>query len=148
MICQTGGLGWLIIIGLSAAFGVYAVGGAAYSRSTEPKKGVTHPHADAWSKLPGLISDGWFYTRVKAAENGLAFLAPVGSEYKSVDMESKKASAKTDRASDKHAERSLLRSEKKEKKGEKKERKEKKEKKEKKRKPKPKASGDALLSSP
>ena len=163
---------WLILIGISAAFGVYAVGGAAYSRSSEPNKGMSHPHADAWLKLPGLVSDGWRVSRVAASEKfGLSFLKPAdgdrgGSDYKSLDKEIKRAGVKTERTGVSalqaiHVGLAIplmtlrdglrLQSDKKERKernGEKKEKKEKKEKREKTRKPKPKPEGDALLSGP
>ena len=58
---------------------------------------MTHPHAEQWGQLPGLVNDGWFFTRVKLSENvgPLSFLRPSGSEYRSLEKESKKERKKS-----------------------------------------------------
>ena len=56
------------------------LGGAGYARSQNPGAGLTHPHVEGWKQLPGLCSDGVFFTRVKLSGIGfLSFLAPSGS---------------------------------------------------------------------
>jgi hypothetical protein len=76
-----GGSGWLIVILMSVAAGVYVGGGIGYVKRQQPDAPVSleiHPHIHHWRQVPGLVSDGIYFSRVKLATNVefLAFLAP------------------------------------------------------------------------
>ena len=70
------GMGTLISIVVLASAAVYLFGGLAYGRFVSPQtQGLdarqgssgtlaAHPHHQQWLELPGLLADGWRYTRM------------------------------------------------------------------------------------
>jgi hypothetical protein len=78
--------GWTFII-LFSVSGVLYVGGG-YGYDYQQKKGdpsaapPVHPHTELWKKLPPLVSEGWFFTRLSLSERFefLRFLDPVGND--------------------------------------------------------------------
>jgi hypothetical protein len=91
----SGGNGWLIVILMSVAAGIYVGGGIGYVKRQNPDAAIaldTHPHIELWRQVPGLVSDGIYFSRVTAASNVgfLGFLAPkdqpgMGGGYSAVD---------------------------------------------------------------
>lgn len=78
-----GGNGWLIVILMSVAAGLYVGGGIGYVKRQQPDAPLSlemHPHIHHWREVPGLVSDGIYFSRVTLATNVefLAFLAPEG----------------------------------------------------------------------
>eukprot|EP01043_Picozoa_sp_COSAG02_P073705 COSAG02_NODE_14442_length_1271_cov_65.087884_1_plen_337_part_00 len=88
-----GGNGWLIVILMSVAAGIYVGGGIGYVKRQQPDAPLSleiHPHIHHWREVPGLVSDGIYFSRVKLATNVefLAFLAPKdqpGGGYSDID---------------------------------------------------------------
>lgn len=91
----SGGNGWLIVILMSVAAGIYVGGGIGYVKRQSPDAPIaldSHPHIEYWRQVPGLVSDGIYFSRVKLSSSAgfLAFLAPTdqlgtGSSYTEID---------------------------------------------------------------
>ena len=74
-----GGTGWLIVICTGVAAGGYVFGGIGYASRTNTSGGLAaHPHQEQWTQLPGLISDGFLFTKAKLVRLGLGCLPRPG----------------------------------------------------------------------
>ena len=105
VVCTAGGgNGWLIVILMGVAAGVYVGGGIGYVKRQSPDAPIaleTHPHIHLWREVPGLVADGIYFTRVKLSSNVefLAFLAPkdapLSKSYTEIDEGSAGGSGET-----------------------------------------------------
>lgn len=79
-----GGNGWLIVILMSVAAGIYVGGGVGDVKRQDPNAAIapsSHPHIEYWRQVPGLVSDGIYFSRVTASSN-VGFLGFLGKYHR------------------------------------------------------------------